>query len=711
MAKITGEQVSKLEDVVCDIDGKDGTFCDIDGKGGTIPPIMPYVQNSIPFPMLAEDRCRKLDQDVSKIMELMPGVLQTLDEVKKSCRWSSSLGLTAANGVVEKPAGTKAPNVATPFVVPRDESIEPAVVGNLEALLRELKRRQDNMEERLQKSLGQIDSTLADVKTNTDKEKKLSPEEEKAILKNAAEKINDTIIREPHTLFGKTVTDVPSLFAALDREGEGNLYKGEIRAGLKRLGVDLKEAELDKFLTSLDKNGDGVIAADTFHDALVEYTNSSDADKVGVPVRTSSDGSLAKFQDSLKSVADDGKKGSLAFLMLNMSARDKDTAMDSIMAVVICLNAVVIGISIDYEYDAFFYIDLFFTCLFLIELVLRWTVIGVKGYFAEWQNWIDFSLIIADVMQLVVSKFMNSSLFDETPPAALFRLCRLLRLIRLLRIIRLKHCEDLVAMISGMVGGMTTLMWSLLLFLLFTYVTALLFREFYGRHVYVVEGEDISFYFASVPRSMLTVFRYFFGDFELNKASFFEGIQEAHGTVNSVFVCGLFFMTTIGLFNVIAAIFVESTLAAAKDLQIQRKTERMNDTNLWTSRMMILINKLFEFNGTEMPSEGLDAVAGVTIEEAVFMDFIKDPAVKKALNDLEIDEADHKYLFDILDNDNTGSIVVSQLIDGLNRLRGDPRRSDIITVDLMTRDIQSKINLLIEENGALVSTLSGNVPG
>jgi hypothetical protein len=377
------------------------------------------------------------------------------------------------------------------------------------------------------------------------------------------------------------------------------------------------------------------------------------------------------------------------------------------MAVVILLNALVIGVSMDFEYDIFFYIDLLFTLTFLAELLLRFTVLlGVKAYFSSIQNWFDFGLIVTDVMQLVTSKLLDSSLFDETPSASLFRICRLVRLVRLLRIVRLEACEDLIAMISGMIGGMTTLMWSVVLFIIVTYITALLFREFYGRKQSMFEGTDVSQYFSSVPRSMLTVFRYFFGDFDLKQESLFEMIQESYGPVSSIFVCGLFFMITIGLFNVIAAIFVESTLDSARELQVSRKTERMNDTVLWTSRMSILIQKLFEYNGTKLAAdlnEGLGAVSGVTITEATFEEYIQDETVCRALNDLEIDEADHKYLFDILDNDNTGTIVVSQLVDGLQRLRGDPRRSDIITVDLMTRDIQSKINLLVEEAGIIMS--------
>jgi len=69
-----------------------------------------------------------------------------------------------------------------------------------------------------------------------------------------------------------------------------------------------------------------------------------------------------------------------------------------------------------------------------------------------------------------------------------------------------------------------------------------------------------------------------------------------------------------------------------------------------------------------------------------------DGNAQEALEELDIQKTDHRYLSDILDPDNSSTIGVFELIDGLQRLRGDPRRSDIIAVDLMVRSIQLKID-------------------
>merc|ERR1719261_1613086 len=98
------------------------------------------------------------------------------------------------------------------------------------------------------------------------------------------------------------------------------------------------------------------------------------------------------------------------------------------------------------------------------------------------------------------------------------------------------------------------------------YTLSLLFREFFGRGdpKFVLDGEtNVTEMFDSVPRAMLTSFRFFFGDFStMDGINLFEALQLTHGPIACTFVSILFFMIVIGVFNVIAAIFVESTMAA-----------------------------------------------------------------------------------------------------------------------------------------------------
>lgn len=65
--------------------------------------------------------------------------------------------------------------------------------------------------------------------------------------------------------------------------------------------------------------------------------------------------------------------------------------------------------------------------------------------------------------------------------ASLFRLFRILKLARILRLLESEIFSDLLAMIHGMSGGMSRLMWSMAFFVLLLYVVSLMFRELFGR--------------------------------------------------------------------------------------------------------------------------------------------------------------------------------------------------------------------------------------
>merc|ERR1719203_226356 len=127
-------------------------------------------------------------------------------------------------------------------------------------------------------------------------------------------------------------------------------------------------------------------------------------------------------------------------------------------------------------------------------------------------------------------------------------------------------------MIQGMLGGMQTLGWAIFMFFIMVYVTSLLFREMLGRR----QIENVTELFDSVPRSMLTTFRCSFGDCNtIGGAPLFEQVQIAHGGFASLFYCIFVFAVTIGIFNVISAIFVESTMEAAMSLQASKKAARL----------------------------------------------------------------------------------------------------------------------------------------
>merc|ERR1711971_312343 len=177
----------------------------------------------------------------------------------------------------------------------------------------------------------------------------------------------------------------------------------------------------------------------------------------------------------------------------------------------------------------------------------------------------------------------------------------------------------------------------------------------------------------------------------------FEHVHLEYGTFFSIVYCCYWFFVTVGLFNVISAIFVESTLAAGQNLELAKKKARIADDVLWATRITTIIKGLIDASPEHTIAEGskmscnVEEISTFEIPTEYLEDAVCDRSVAKALYDLDIDPDDNARLADILDPDNGGTIAVADLIEGLRRLRGEPKRSDIIAVDLMIRSLQGKV--------------------
>merc|ERR1712232_813483 len=98
------------------------------------------------------------------------------------------------------------------------------------------------------------------------------------------------------------------------------------------------------------------------------------------------------------------------------------------------------------------------------------------------------------------------------------------------------------------------------------------------------EAENVKEYFDAVPRSIFTTFRCAFGDCAARGGvPIFEFVYDHHGALHVGVYCVFVFVTVIGLFNVISAIFVETTMAAAMSLVNERKMNRLRDVDLWAT--------------------------------------------------------------------------------------------------------------------------------
>jgi len=388
-----------------------------------------------------------------------------------------------------------------------------------------------------------------------------------------------------------------------------------------------------------------------------------------------------------------------------MDATVLESRIDFCMGISILANTFVIGLSVDNEagqWRLWNVFDAIFVAGFLIEFCIKLYLHGMQGYFCGVRrvgNTFDSLIVLLDVTQTILGLIIQS---DTTHLATFFRILRLFRILRVIRVFRSKAITGLIDMFNGIISGIKTLGWAVVLFLMIMYVFAVVCRFSLGLERESHWG-DMYPYFDSVPRSMFTIFRCSFGDCNTEDGvSIPEHISRHYGGVYTLAYCSFVFFITIGLFNIISAIFVESTMAAAKKQDDKRVRARLSDGKRWSTHVATIIRELL---GSVPKHKHLMADMLANVDTIVHIEFPQDliyevvngnQDVIDALYQLDIDANDHKRLSDILDPDHSGYIGVLELIEGLRRLRGEPRRSDVVSIDLMVRVLQERVDHTLE---------------
>merc|ERR1712048_1014115 len=168
------------------------------------------------------------------------------------------------------------------------------------------------------------------------------------------------------------------------------------------------------------------------------------------------------------------------------------------------------------------------------------------------------------------------------------------------RLFRSQYMRPLMTIALSLISGAIPLGWSLVLYLLLIYLVSLVCRDLLGYQ----DVQHVRVHFESMPRSMLTIVRCSFGDCSSrNGLPIFEHVASAYGDIWLLAYCIFMFFITIGFFNVVTAIFLETTQATARDLNSQKQRERLADKRLWATYATTVVRKLLEHTDVEIPKD------------------------------------------------------------------------------------------------------------
>eukprot|EP00812_Abedinium_dasypus_P008393 NODE_2157_length_984_cov_528.786868.p1 GENE.NODE_2157_length_984_cov_528.786868~~NODE_2157_length_984_cov_528.786868.p1 ORF type:complete len:276 (-),score=96.25 NODE_2157_length_984_cov_528.786868:155-904(-) len=180
-----------------------------------------------------------------------------------------------------------------------------------------------------------------------------------------------------------------------------------------------------------------------------------------------------------------------------------------------------------------------------------------------------------------------------------------------------------------------------------------------------------------------------------------------------------------GLFNLIAAVYIENTLASAKHqsdnwraqkkeaVRVARNTRKLVSKFYAAQRVADATGALSEEatqavmdNCTELDLREED----IKIEKDTFCFVMQDPSVQVLLDDLDITSSERVRLFNVLDSDCSGNLDVRELVHGLMMVRGEAQRSDIVACLLAVRSLQQQVRNLESHVAVTMDTCGAASP-
>eukprot|EP00928_Gymnodinium_smaydae_P006070 TRINITY_DN12113_c0_g1_i1.p1 TRINITY_DN12113_c0_g1~~TRINITY_DN12113_c0_g1_i1.p1 ORF type:complete len:570 (-),score=74.29 TRINITY_DN12113_c0_g1_i1:555-2264(-) len=384
-------------------------------------------------------------------------------------------------------------------------------------------------------------------------------------------------------------------------------------------------------------------------------------------------------------------------------------ALDSVIGFVIVLNTVLIGVSSDVspEWIGWLVVDAIFAAIFLFETIGKIHMIGMRNFLMgpdRVMNLFEAGLVLMAIFETAIACIQTFVGGDDesTQLMSLFRVLRLCRVIRVLRVMRLEIFSEVKAMIRGTLGGMRTLLWSTVLIVLPVYGVSLVLRESIGTLDETGFGAE---YFESVPRAFFSVFRCIvIGECaDTGGRPLFVVVAESYGWEYGFLYSFIAVFMSFGLFNVIVAMFVENVVEASKQRDRIARKERLRDKTFFGQKMAELLVIVEQFvnprpsqNGATCEEDETDdniftRAVDIELTPELFNSLRLLPGVQEILDALDVADDDQHNLFETLDADGGGTIDMEELCNGISKLRGDPCRSDIISINFKLQNVQEEL--------------------
>jgi len=204
---------------------------------------------------------------------------------------------------------------------------------------------------------------------------------------------------------------------------------------------------------------------------------------------------------------------------------------------------------------------------------------------------------------------------------------------------------------------------------------------------------------------MFTAFRFMLGDYSSRGGkSLVVAFSRGYGKRFDVVFVSWMVVVIFGLFNIITAIFVDSTISGLKHNDVKRKYARQYEHHYVQSKLKDLVAQIQflherrrglhdKWSRTGRASRvGMIAASEVELDEEEFVEVMGDDVVAGLLADLDVAMFHPAAMFDTFDPDGNGNVSLFEMVQAILKLRGDPQKSDMIATWVSLKSLHEKID-------------------
>eukprot|EP00931_Biecheleriopsis_adriatica_P073439 TRINITY_DN47721_c0_g1_i1.p1 TRINITY_DN47721_c0_g1~~TRINITY_DN47721_c0_g1_i1.p1 ORF type:complete len:601 (+),score=105.69 TRINITY_DN47721_c0_g1_i1:77-1879(+) len=371
-----------------------------------------------------------------------------------------------------------------------------------------------------------------------------------------------------------------------------------------------------------------------------------------------------------------------------------------VIVTMICSNVVMVGVEVDFsgrlptnEAPPLFHVlNLVYTVLFTVEIVLKMAGYGLVGFFFgpdKLWNWFDGVVVASAIFETVLVDAVSVG------HLRVFRVLRVARIFRSIRVVRiLKFVASLRNLLLSISHTLKTLFWTMVLVGLNLYGFGVALAQATYDHcraeairregdinaVPVCLDPHLVEFWGDLPTSMFTLLKTITGGLSWHEAvSPLADVGPLWVITFTVYLVFMYF----AVLNVVTGVFCQTAIeSAAADKEMATMLQLHNRQVYIES-----LRKLF----SELDHDGSNEI---TIDELESK--LKDDSLSAFFESMNVDTDDAWLLFSLIDKDMSGCIDAEEFITGCLQLKGPAKAIHMAKINVDNKSLRMSIDRLEE---------------